>query len=458
MLAAYSMDQFGVIVDDVMILNLISTQRSEAIGLMTQKFAAYFIFLWLIPSVLIWAIDIRYTPFRKKLLSIGGSFLCGIIIVGLCVFSFSKSYASFFRQHKYLRYYTNPTTWIYSSVKFVRKNYLTRDFKFIELGRDAQVVHQSDTPKREITIFVVGETVRSDHISLNGYERETFPLLAKQDVYSFKDVTSCGTSTAISVPCMFSLLGRDNFDLQKARNSDNVLDILGHTGRIKVFWRDNNSDSKGVAVRSDYVDFKTSPPNTLCDRECRDVGMLVGLEEKIKSIPSDDILIVLHQMGNHGPAYFERYPKEFEKFTPACQSRELQKCSIEEIVNAYDNALYYTDHFLNETIELLKKFPEDEVAMFYMSDHGESLGENGVYLHGMPYILAPKEQTHVGAMAWFGGAYEGRLNVELLKANTLKSVSHDNIFHTLLGLFEVKTSVYDKSNDLFDGVIDRRDD
>ena len=108
-------------------------------------------------------------------------------------------------------------------------------------------------------------------------------------------------------------------------------------------------------------------------------------------------------MGNHGPAYFKRYPKEFEKFKPACQTAELSECSDEEIGNAYDNAILYTDYFLSQVVQLLKQNEQKfEASMLYISDHGESLGENNLYLHGMPYMLAPSEQTDVPVIVWAG--------------------------------------------------------
>lgn len=452
-MAAYSMDHFGIIIDQVMLLNLFSTYSEEAIGLITPSFLVYFFFLGIVPSLIILLIKVRPLSWKLRSLSIIKSFGASIVMMGLLILIFNKNYASFFRQHKYIRYYTNPLTWVYSGVKFVRKNYFTRTYEFKELGDDSEVVHVTKAPGREVVILVVGETVRGDHLSLNGYERDTFPKLAKEDVVSFNNFYSCGTSTAISVPCMFSLEGRGGFDVNEARNESNILDFLEKSDQVKVLWRDNNSDSKGVAERIEYEDYKQSKLNTICDVECRDEGMLVGLEERIKAHPEKDILIVLHQMGNHGPAYFERYPKEFEVFKPACHSRELQKCTNEEIVNAYDNALIYTDHFLSKAIELLKKFEGDETALIYVSDHGESLGENGVYLHGMPFMFAPDAQKHVGFISWFGGTFKGRVDYEKLRAKSTNGFTHDNIPHTLLGLFEVKTKSYIEKLDIFDGII-----
>lgn len=365
------------------------------------------------------------------------------------VYMFGNFYSSFFREHKEVRVYANPIMYIYSSYKYVSTALDNRKRILAELGRDANIP-KTDI-ERELVIIVVGETARSGNFSLNGYTKKTNPLLEKEAVYSFKDFQSCGTSTAVSVPCMFSHINGDNFTIEKGKNNENLLDILKHAG-INVLWRDNNSDSKDVALRVAYEDFSSKNKNPVCDIECRDVGMLHGLQDYVNSTLDGDIVIVLHQMGNHGPDYYKRYPQSFEKFTPACHTNQLEKCSEEEITNTYDNAILYTDYFLSETINLLKKNNNKfETAMVYISDHGESLGENGIYLHGMPNFMAPDNQRNVGAILWLGDSYDD-LNKKTLATKITNAYSHDNFFHTVLGLLEVDTDVYNKSLDIIDHV------
>jgi lipid A ethanolaminephosphotransferase len=293
--------------------------------------------------------------------------------------------------------------------------------------------------KPELMILVVGETARADRFSLNGYHRETNPMLAKQGVVSLSNVSSCGTSTSVSVPCMFSSLGRREYDKETALNQQNVLDVLADHG-VEILWRDNNSDSKGVAVRLKVEDFRTSELNPACEGECRDIGMLTGLEQYIEARKGKDILIVFHQMGNHGPEYYKRYPKEFEKFKPVCRTGELKDCSKEEIDNSYDNAILYTDYFLSNVIDFLKKYDEDRAtAMLYVSDHGESLGEHGIYLHSAPYMVAPKEQTHVPGIVWMGKNFDYKK--EQLLPHKDDALSQDDLFCTLLVSFELDTKM-----------------
>tara|TARA_R110002073_G_scaffold921_2_gene6651 strand:+ start:83 stop:874 length:792 start_codon:yes stop_codon:yes gene_type:complete len=232
---------------------------------------------------------------------------------------------------------------------------------------------------------------------------------------------------------MFSAVGKSDFNDRSILETENILDLLQRTG-VNVLWRDNNSDSKGVALRVPFEDFRSEERNPVCDTECRDVGMLSGLQDYIER-QKGDILIVLHQMGNHGPAYSERYPAEFEYFTPACHSKELSSCTKEEIDNAYDNAIRYTDFFLTKVISLLKDNRDVfDTTMLYVSDHGESLGEKGVYLHGMPYMIAPEAQTSVPVIVWEGSGHGG-----VGEDNDLsQALSHDDLFKSLLTTYGIQ--------------------
>lgn len=446
---AYFMDTYDVVIDTHMIENVLQTNLNESADLFSATLILYVALIGVIPSILIYRAEFQENGIKAVLIEkakLLGTAL-GIALVVLAVFN--KNYTSFFREHKPLRYYANPAYYLYSVGHYVQKS-LSHPYKGLQIiGKDA-AIPKSDVD-RELVILVVGEAARWDHFSLNGYSRETNPLLKKEDIVNFTQFSSCGTETAVSVPCMFSSLTRDNYDGEKAEHIENVLDVIGHAG-VNVLWRDNNSDSKGVALRATYEDFKTADKNTICEEEeCRDEGMLVGLDEYIKSHPKGDIVIVLHQMGNHGPAYYKRYPKAYEKFTPVCESNQLEQCSEQEITNAYDNAILYTDHFLSKTINFLKGHDEQfETAMFYVSDHGESLGEKGLYLHGFPYAIAPEAQKHVPAVMWFGKHFE--VNKRKLREKAKEPLSHDSYFHTVLNFAEINSSVYKSELDILHGI------
>lgn len=444
-LAAYYMDHYKVIVDIVMIDNIIHTDSKELAGVLSLGLLFRALFFGIIPAWLV----IKYFPKSENTRSEFKSRLpvLGILVLSivLLVVPFTASYASFWREHKITRFYANPTYSIYSIIK-----YITQQLSIAKVGplhaiaQDAVFV--GPNTKAELMILVVGETARADRFSLNGYHRETNPLLAKQEVISLSNVSSCGTSTGVSVPCMFSALPRAKYDKEKALNQENALDVLADNG-VEILWRDNNSDSKGVATRMKYEDFKSPTLNPECAGECRDIGMLSGLDKYIQSRKGKDILIVLHQMGNHGPEYYRRYPKEFERFKPMCMTGELRDCSQEEIDNSYDNAILYTDYFLSETINFLKKYDGDyATAMLYVSDHGESLGEHGFYLHAAPYMIAPKEQTHVPAIVWMGKHFDYKLD-QLMPYKDYP-LSHDDVFCTLLAAFELNSKMCEAKKEM----------
>ena len=446
---AYFMDTYSVVIDTEMIRNSLQTSLKESVDLFSFRLILYVVFLAILPAYIVYKTKINYKSFKGELLSKLKTIVLALVVVFVVVFSFSKFYTSFFRENKPLRYNINPIYWMYSIGNYINKTLDTAPTQIKDIGLDSKVVEVKDEPK-ELIILVVGETARADRFSLNGYEKETNPLLKQEKLVSFTNMYSCGTSTAHSVPCMFSIFPKDDYSYKKGAGTKNVLDVLKNTQDIAILWRDNNSDSKGVALRVDYEDYQTSKTNTICDDECRDEGMLVGLEDYIEKNKGSDILIVLHQMGNHGPAYYKRYPKEFEKFTPVCKTNQLENCTGEEINNAYDNAILYTDYFLSKTINFLKKYENThETGMLYVSDHGESLGENGIYLHGMPYAIAPKEQIKVASLIWLGdGQMAHEYDKSKIRDNKDKEYSHDNLFDTLLGLFEIKTEVYKKDLDI----------
>lgn len=443
--SAYYMDKFGVVVDVNMLDNIMQTNLQEFAGLLTVSLVIRTLVFGLIP---VWLV-IKYFPkpvhifpeLKRRLRLLGILVLLLILVVA----PFSGGYASFIRQHKVTRFYANPIYSTYSIVKYVKEQInIAKPVPLKHIAQDAKMIGPNLKP--ELMVLVVGETARADRFSLNGYHRDTNPLLAKQEVVSLSNVSSCGTSTSVSVPCMFSSLGRKEYDKETALNQQNVLDVLADHG-VEILWRDNNSDSKGVATRLKVEDFRTSTLNPACEDECRDIGMLSGLEQYIEARKGKDILIVFHQMGNHGPEYYKRYPKEFEKFTPVCKTGELKDCSQTEIDNSYDNAILYTDYFLSNVIDFLKKYDEDHAtAMLYVSDHGESLGEHGIYLHSAPYMVAPKEQTHVPGIVWMGRNFDYKK--EQLLPHKDDALSQDDLFCTLLVSFELDTKMCAAKKDM----------
>jgi lipid A ethanolaminephosphotransferase len=444
---AYFMNWYGVVVDDDMLVNVIETDTREAGALLSFDLVLYVLILGVVPSLFVYRTELNLPRLKVAFKSRLKLVFASVAMIVAVFFLFSGHYISMFREHKEIWYRANPIHAVYSAGKLVHGSVKFASLPHLVVGAHAKIP-EWDT-HRELVVMVVGETVRADHFSLNGYARETNPRLRSERVINFPDFWSCGTSTARSLPCMFSHYSRAEFDPEKAKAADNALDVLKRAG-VSILWRDNNSNSKHVAGRVEYQVYLTNKTNPVCDVECRDEGMLSGLQDYIDRHPVGDILIVLHQMGNHGPAYYRRYPPAFEKFTPACKTNDLGGCSREQIVNAYDNAILYTDFFLSKVIELLKQNDDGfETAMLYVSDHGESLGENGLYLHGLPYFLAPDAQKHVPCVMWFGRNFDPQ-SLSSIQSKRMEPLSHDNIFSTLLGLFELQTTAYNPKMDILD--------
>ena len=444
-IASYFMNNYNAVIDHTMIENIFSTNMKEAVDLFSFKLVLYVFFLGFLPALWIYRVKVKHGTVKAEFISRLKLVAITLAVIFFSVLIFSKFYTSFLREHKPLRYRTNPTYSLYSMGKYLGNKFKDRHIELKRIGEDAKIP-ATDTD-RELIILVIGEAARVDRFSLNGYPRETNPLLKTDDVISLRNVQSCGTSTSVSVPCMFSIYSRGSYSEKKGKSTENLLDVLSHANKVNILWRENNSDSKDVALRVQYEDYKNPDKNPICDEECRDKGMLEGLQDYIDSQPKGDILIILHQMGNHGPAYYKRYPQSFEKFKPTCKTNELNKCSNDEINNAYDNAILYTDYFLHEAIKLLKQNDgRFETAMIYLSDHGESLGEKGVYLHGIPYFIAPDNQKNIAAIFWLGDSFKAQKKLLTNKINT--EYTHENLFHTVLGLMEVNTSLYDKQKDI----------
>lgn len=310
-----------------------------------------------------------------------------------------------------------------------------------------------DHPAKPIlTIVVAGETARAQNFSLNGYGVDTNPELEKLPIINFTNAHSCGTATAVSLPCMFSKYTRDDYSYEKGISTENVLDVLAHAG-LNVAWWDNNTGDKGNARRIAMRSFTNEQDPRFCDAgECIDGVFLDALKAYADSITEDTVL-VLHQMGSHGPTYYLRYPPEFARFAPACNTAEFKSCTPEEITNAYDNTIAYTDHILAQTIDLLNAHDRLATSLIYMSDHGESLGESGLYLHGSPYFMAPEQQTHVPMILWMSDAYKERFGIDetCVADQKDKLLSHDNLFHSLLGMLDIQTAEHKPDLDIFAG-------
>lgn len=453
--ASYFIATYGVVIDKAMIQNVFETDARESLELLSWDMLLTVGVLGLLPAALIASAKIEFPQGARGLLRragiVGGSLAIAVVLLVMLF----KSLAPAVREHRELRFLLTPTNYI-GAVQGYLSNKWSAPMVMAPLGRDAMKGRSwAGQKRRTVTIMVVGETARAMNFSLNGYPRLTNPLLSHQDgLINFSQVSSCGTATAVSVPCVFSAFGREHYSAEKAASHEGLLDVLAHAG-FSVLWRDNNSGCKGVCARVNYEDLsKPTAGDPLCQGdECYDARLLTGLPEMIRQ-SSGDLVIVLHQKGSHGPAYSRRYPAGFGRFSPVCDSNEFEKCSSASIAAAYDNTILYTDYFLSKTIDLLRQTASEQdvdTAMLYFSDHGESLGENNLYLHGAPYMFAPAEQTHVPMMLWMSDGFSDRFHIDrtCMMARRNQPLSHDNVFHSVLGMLDVNTAVSNPKLDIF---------
>ncbi len=454
--ASYFMLHYGVLIDRSMVQNVLETNQAEMASYFSLPLVLSVLLLGVLPSciLLLMRTGNHGRPLRSSLVWLANVLATMMVLVTIAL-GFYKDYSSLLRNNRYLREQVLPLNIVRHTYGHLGSSHRARLQPLRTLADDAV---RAQGPRPRLVILVVGETARSRNFQLNGYDRPTNPMLSRKDnVISFQSVSSCGTATAISLPCMFSSMPRTRFDAERAASQENVLDILRKTG-VDVVWRDNNNGGcKGVCARvpTDYMgQLKVDSLCTNDDGTCLDEILLHGLSSRIEAMQGDG-LVVLHPLGSHGPTYFQRYPADARVFSPTCDSNQIQKCSNEALVNTYDNTLVYTDRMLGSAIDLLQSYSDDrDVALIYVSDHGESLGEHGLYLHGTPYLIAPQEQTQVPMIMWFSAQFASHTELDpacLRRDAATRVFSHDNLFHSLLGLFQVSTTEYHAGLDVFAG-------
>ncbi|WP_151637901.1 phosphoethanolamine transferase [Noviherbaspirillum aerium] len=447
-MASFCADSFGLAIDQEMIRSLMETDRREAVGLFSPRLLFYAIGFGVLPLFLVGRASIAPMSPGRHLRHRAAFFGGGLALAALAWQAFPSHFETLQRS-AHLRYLSVPGAAIDGTARFAAETIAGRPAEDIaEPGGQPYRLTQAGPAaggKPLLMFLVVGETARHANFQLGGYARPTNPRLSRiASLHYFSHVVSCGTTTAISLPCMFSHLGREEFSLAQARRQANVLDTLAKAG-IRVEWRDNNAGSKGVSARIKTIEFRQRDSAALCDAEsCLDEILLHGLERELRQ-SAGDMLLAFHQMGSHGPAYYKRYPRTMETFTPTCRTNELPRCSLEEVRNAYDNTIVYTDWLLAEKIALLERLSDRfDTLLLYVSDHGESLGENGIHLHGATYALAPEEQKRIPFILWMSDGYRERfgMDVACLRRQSPNRYSHDNLYHTLQGAMATRNRLY----------------
>ncbi|EKE22895.1 MAG: hypothetical protein ACD_6C00689G0001, partial [uncultured bacterium] len=442
--SAYFVNSLGVVITPDQIQNMLQTDAREVRDLWSMRLVIWTLVFVVFPLFIIWMLKIQPASLGHQLVHKSLSSVVSLgLILGL-LFCFYVDYAAIFREHRDLKGMLSPQNSIASTLSYYKKKAPKANLPLVAFGEDAHLLQQAqmqDHPK--LMVLVVGETARAESFALNGYARNTNPELSKLAVINFNQVSSCGTATAVSVPCMFSGMSRETYDEQLASHREGLLDIVQRAG-YQVTWIDNNSGCKGACDRVQKYQIPAQLKQKWCDAggECFDEILVDSLKDYLAHLDKNNPqpqLIVLHQMGSHGPAYFKRSKAPYQPFQPTCNSNAIQGCSTEELKNSYDNSIVYTDHVLAQIIETLKQQTQYQTGFWYLSDHGESTGEHGLYLHGAPYSMAPTQQTHVPMLMWFSDAWkqQNTHHVSCLKGQTEQARSQDHLFPSLLSLLDI---------------------
>jgi lipid A ethanolaminephosphotransferase len=426
----FFMSEYKILIDPSMIQSVLETDRREVRDLVTLPLVRHVALFGVAPSILVALVPLGTVGWGKDMIYRAGLVTASFATLALAVYVSYQDLSAFTQRHRHVRMLMNPGYPIYALVQNIRGMSPQRRSEKV-LAPAAARLPRASRDKATLFVLVIGETARADRFALNGYGRETNPYSSVLDLTSFSDVKSCGTSTAESIPCLFSSLGREEFSRERAQDRENLLELLQRLS-VDVRWRENNTGCKGVCAEIETERFDAAD-GALCTAEngCYD-EILVSDLERLVVAPGKDQLLVLHERGSHGPAYQNNTPAWAKRFSPECASGQVTECTAAQIDNAYDNTILYNDWVLAKVIESLQ-------------------AEAGIYLHGFPYAIAPEEQIHVPMLFWASdGFYESRrISPDCVKEQRDQPLSHDNVFHTIVSVFDVTTDWYRRDLDAF---------
>jgi lipid A ethanolaminephosphotransferase len=421
-IAVYFINTYNVIIDKTMIGNILNTNYEESSSFFSFGLVLYVILLGILPVFFIIKAKIIKETFKRFSIN----FSVTLLFILILIFANGSNWLWIDKNSTELGAIVMPWSYVVNTSRYFSSKSKKNEKEI--LLPDATI---KDTEK-SIAILVIGESARSENFSLYGYEKLTNPLLSNiENVYSF-NATACATYTTAAVKCML-----------EHKNTNKLYEILPnylYRNNVEVIWRTTNWGQPPIHIKNFFNkdDLKKGCEGEECNY---DAILLKGLKEQILASEKDKILIVLHTSTSHGPLYSKKYPPEFEKFKPVCNSVELGKCSPEELINAYDNTIVYTDYILSGLIDILKQLNDYNSTMLFVSDHGESLGENNLYMHGIPKAIAPKEQLEIPFIVWVS---DGSKN---LKPN--ETLSQNHVFHSVLNFLAIESPVYDENMNIF---------
>lgn len=422
-IAVYFVNTYSVIIDESMVGNVLNTNYAESSSFVSVKLFLYIILLGILPAIYVIRAKIVTVPVKRFLVVISLT----LVVMLAIAFANAANWLWIDKNSKTLGGLAMP--WSYTvnlSLFYVHKH--QENEKEILLP-DAIIKDN----QKSVVVLVIGESARSENFSLYGYSKNTNPLLSKMtDLHHF-NATSCATYTTAGVKCIL-----------EHENTGDLYEILPnylYRNGVDVTWRTTNWGEPPVHIKN-YLNKEALMKDCKGEGCNYDEVLLNNLPAQIRSSTKNKVLIVLHTSTSHGPEYSTKYPPRFETFKPVCNSVELSKCSHDELVNAYDNTINYTDYILSKLIQDLKQLKEYKTAMIFISDHGESLGEKNLYMHGLPLSLAPKQQYDIPFIVWTSD-------------NSLKQIKPDNtltqnyVFHSVLNFLGVQSPVYKEEMNIF---------
>lgn len=422
-IAVYFINTYGIIVDESMIGNVLNTNYEESSSFFSFKMVLYVLLLGIIPSIYIFKSKIIKPTIKRFFITLSITLLFMIVLV----FANGSSWLWIDKNSKQLGGLAMPWSYaVNTSLFYVHKYQENR--KEILLP-DATIKDD----EKSVVVLVIGESARSQNFSLYGYSKNTNPLLSKTENVSHFIATSCATYTTAGIKCIL-----------EHENTSELYEILPnylHRNGVEVVWRTTNSGEPPIHVEK-YQNGNFLKENCQGEGCNYDEILISGLKEQITSSTKNKVLIILHTSTSHGPTYNKKYPPQFEVFKPVCNSVELANCSQEELYNAYDNTIVYTDYILHKIIETLKELEDYKSTMLYVSDHGESLGEKNLYMHGLPMSLAPKEQYEIPFIVW--------LSEDSKELKSLESLSQNHVFHSVLNFLGVESPIYNEGMNIFE--------
>src|SRR5579863_2647922 len=432
--AVYFVVTYHVVLDETMMGSVLNTDFRESSEYLHPTLIVYVLALGVLPCWLLARIRIRRTS-RLHLAAVAVT--CLSIGAVWCLLA-SRSWLWFDENSKRVGGMIMPWSYVINTGRYLVPRLLASDVQ-------APLPPATFSSKEKtVVILVIGEAARAKNFQLYGYNRPTNPLLSKANAVALKNATACATYTTAAVRCILS-----NVDARSpfSQRYEPLPSYLQRNG-VDVIWRTRNWGEPPIMVQT-YQKASDLSADCAGARCAYDEILLSGLEERIKTSSSQRVFVVLHQSGSHGPAYYEKYPAEFEHFKPVCKSVELGKCSREELVNAYDNTILYEDYFIFRAIGVLKKLRDTSTLLIYVSDHGESLGEYGMYLHGIPYSIAPDVQKNIPFIIWMSDEFIRQKAVQSGCLAAQSRHSQRDVFHTVMGAFSMQSSAYLPEYDIF---------